>query len=148
MKMTNFVLINLMNTLQVYAEKKLPQKISYAITRNVMNIAREYQIYESQLKKIFDEYSEYMIKDDKGEIKVNRNAIPIVEEIVSKEFNQQIEDLLNIKINVDMYFINSNNFDYEDNGHYDAMSANDIMILQSILCEPEKDKSDNESNKS
>ena len=66
--MTNFVLINLMNTLHAYVEKKLPQKISYAITRNIMNITREYQIYESQLKKIFDEYSEYMIKDDKGEI--------------------------------------------------------------------------------
>lgn len=40
MKMTNLVMVNLMNTLQAYSAKKLPQKISFAITRNLIKISK------------------------------------------------------------------------------------------------------------
>lgn len=137
MKMTNLVLVNLLNTLNLYSVKKLPQKISYAITRNLMQISKEYEVYDAQLKKIFEEYSEHMIKDEKGNVKVNQNGIPLVDAVVSDEFGEQIADLLNIEIDIDMYYINSDVFDYDDKGFYDAMSAQDIMILQSILCKSE-----------
>lgn len=140
MKITNFVLVNIMNTLQGYGEKKLPQKISYAITRNLMKISKEYDVYDTQLKKIFEEYSEHMIKDEDGNVKTNQNGIPIVEASVSDEFGEQIADLLNIEIEIDLHYISQETFDYDDKGIYDAMSAQDIMVLQSILCETESDK--------
>lgn len=135
MKVTNFVLINLMNTLGVYCNKKLPQKISYAITRNMMSISKEYSIYEKQLNLIFANYKSHMIKNENGDIEVNQNGIPIVDDDIKDEFDEQIIDLLNIEINLDMFYIDQDFFNYDDKGIYDVLSAQDIIVLQSVLCE-------------
>lgn len=135
MKITNFVLINFMNALETFRTKKLPQKISYAITKNMLLISDEYKVYETQLQKIFEDYAEYMQKDDAGNISLTQNGLPIVEETVSEEFHKQIEELLGIEIDVDIHPLDFDAFDYDDkNGLYDILSADDMMILQSILC--------------
>ena len=139
MKMTNFTLVNMMNVLQSYSDKKLPQKISFAITRNLMKISKEYSVYDAQLKKLFESYSDHMVKDDNGNMQTYDSGIPIVDDSIKAEFDEQISELLNIEIEVDMYYIDPDVFDYDDKGIYDAMSAQDIMVLQSILC-----KQDNE----
>lgn len=139
MKMTNFTLVNMMNVLQSYSDKKLPQKISFAITRNLMKISKEYGVYDAQLKKLFESYSDHMVKDDDGNVQTYDSGIPIVDDSIKAEFDEQISELLNIEIEVDMYYIDPDVFDYDDKGIYDAMSAQDIMVLQSILC-----KQDNE----
>ena len=139
MKMTNFTLVNMMNVLQSYSDKKLPQKISFAITRNLMKISKEYSVYDAQLKKLFESYSDYMVKDDNGNMQTYDSGIPVVNDSIKPEFDEQIAELLNIEIEVDMYYIDPEVFDYDDKGIYDAMSAQDIMVLQSILC-----KQDNE----
>lgn len=139
MKMTNFTLVNMVNALQNYSDKKLPQKISFAITRNLMKISKEYDVYDSQLKKLFESYSDHMVKDDNGNMQTYDSGIPIVDDSIKAEFDEQISELLNIEIEVDMYYIDPDVFDYDDKGIYDAMSAQDIMVLQSILC-----KQDNE----
>ena len=139
MKMTNFTLVNMVNALQNYSDKKLPQKISFAITRNLIKISKEYDVYDTQLKKLFESYSDHMVKDDEGNIQTYDSGIPIVDDSIKAEFDEQIAELLNIEIEVDMYYIDPEVFDYDDKGIYDAMSAQDIMVLQSILC-----KQDNE----
>lgn len=139
MKMTNFTLVNMVNALQNYSDKKLPQKISFAITRNLIKISKEYDVYDTQLKKLFESYSDHMVKDDEGNIQTYDSGIPIVDDSIKVEFDEQISELLNIEIEVDMYYIDPDVFDYDDKGIYDAMSAQDIMVLQSILC-----KQDNE----
>ncbi len=139
MKMTNFTMVNIMRALQNYSDRKLPQKISFALTRNLMKVSKEYEAYDTQLKKLFESYSDHMIKDDGGNIQTYDSGIPIVDDSIKAEFNEQISELLNIEIEVDMYYIDPDVFDYDDKGIYDAMSAQDIMVLQSILC-----KQDNE----
>lgn len=139
MKMTNLVMVNLMNTLQAYSTKKLPQKISFAITRNLIKISKEYEIYDTQLKKLFETYSDHIIKDKDGNDKTNTNGIPIVDDSVKAEFNEQIKDLLNIEIDLDMYLVDPEIFNYDDKGIYDAMSAQDIIVLQSVLCDMNKE---------
>lgn len=139
MKMTNLVMVNLMNTLQAYGTKKLPQKISFAITRNLMKISKEYEAYDSQLKKLFESYSDHIIKDEDGNNKINASGIPIVDDSVKTEFNEQIKDLLDIEIDIDIYLIDPEIFNYDDKGIYDAMSAQDIIVLQSVLCDMNKE---------
>lgn len=134
MKMTNLVMINVMNTLQAYSNKKLPQKISFAITRNLMKISKEYESYNTQLEKIFGMYSDHTLKDEEGNVIKTPNGVPAVDDTVKEEYNEQIRDLLNIDIDIDLHQIDPETFDYDDKGIYDAMSAHDIIILQSILC--------------
>ena len=70
MKTNNFIIINLLNVLNGYGNKRLPQKISYAITRNLMVIEKEY-------KKYID-------------AKVNSADVNVVSNVVSKDNKENI----------------------------------------------------------
>jgi len=140
MKITNFNLLNLIRTLNFYADKKLPQKISYAITRNIILLQKDCAYYEKSLNKLFSDYDHYIVKDENGNIMKNDRGVPITEDKVSDEFNEELENLLNIELEIVLYNIPENVFDYEDNGErYDTLSATDIMNLQAILCKHEGD---------
>ncbi len=135
MKITNFNLINIIKMLDNYVEKKLPQKISYAITRNFDIFKNNYGYYEKSLNKLFSKYDKYITKDDNNIIIFNDAGIPIIENSKSKEFNEELANLLNIEIEINPYYIPENSFDYEDNkNRYDSLSALDIINLQSVLC--------------
>lgn len=134
MKIQNYALINILNVLGYFASYKLPQKISYAITRNTMILSKEYAVYDAELRKIFKQYDEYIIKDDEGNARLNQSGIPLVEPSVMEEFNNAIAELLNIEIEVELYPVDESVFEYDDDERYSALSANEIMELQSILC--------------
>lgn len=134
MKVTNFGVVGILNQLNKYSERKLPQKISYAITRNIILATNEYKIYEVQLNKLMEEYSGYMIKDEFGNLKINDAGIPEVEEAVKKEYYEKLAELLNVEIDMNIYTIGESAFNYEDNEKYDNLSPNEIIQLQSILC--------------
>lgn len=135
MKVKNIDLVAIMNKLDSYGVKKLPQRISYAITRNLTIVSNEYAIYEKALKKIFESYESDMVKDGNGNVKYSKAGVPIVNDSVSVEFNREISELISIEVDIDFYNIPKDVFDYSDEtGRYDAMSARDIMILESILC--------------
>ena len=140
MKITNMRLVNIANTLEYYMKKKLPQKISYAITKNMIVVSSEYKIYNEQLQKLFADFDEHIEKDEEGNMKVNGNGIPLVDKSVSEDFYKELSDLLNIVVDVNFYYIDQEVFDYEDNDRYDPLSAADIINLQAIICKPEENK--------
>lgn len=136
MKITNFDLVNIANMLEHFGGLKLPQRISYAITKNSMIISKEYKVYEAELKKIFSQYDTHLLRDDKDEIRYNSMGIPLIEAEYMTEFNEHISELLNIELNVEFYHIPDSVFEYDDiSGKYDALSAKDIIALQNVLCE-------------
>ena len=143
MRMRNIELIIISNNLEKYKDKKLPQKISYAITKNNMLIMQEQKIYLEEFNKIIKEYDEYIIKDTDGQMKLNTNGIPMVKSEVEKEYMQKVNDLLNIEFDIDLFTISEECFNYDDTiGKYDVLSPSEIMFLQSFLC-----KTENESDK-
>ncbi len=134
MKVNNYFLINMMNTLNAYAEKKLPQKINYAIIRNLLILQKEVEIYENQLKKILDEYTEHFVKDEEGNVIHSDSGLPVVSEEVHNDFYEQVNELLNIEIDVNMYYVKEEVFDYEERDYHDPLTGKDILVLQSIIC--------------
>lgn len=137
MKITNYVLTNLLISLEKYSEKKLPQRISYAIVKNMVSLSKEYSVYERQLQTLLKQYDSHIKKDEHGQIMTTQGGIPIVDDDASNEFNEQLGELLSIEIDVDMYYISEDVFDYDNNGIYDPLSAHDIVTLQSLLCKNE-----------
>lgn len=134
MKMTNGILVNLLNTLGSYNEYKLPQKIGYAITKNMMAIQKEYSVYEKQMKKIFENFKEYTLKDDDGNLLFEENGLPKIEQDHLSDFIKEMNELLSIEVDIELYHVDESVFDFEDSARFDPLSPNDIMILQSILC--------------
>ena len=135
MILKNKDILTRVNILNGYCTKRFPQRISYAITRNVMIFSDEIESYNKQLKKILDSYKEYYVKDDKGEPQIDKaSGLPVIMPEHSNDFMQEVMELLEIEIDVKPYFINESLFDYDDE-KYDTMSAIDIINLQSVLCD-------------
>lgn len=137
MKMTNMVLVNLINTLGSYSTYKLPQKISYAITKNIMTIQKEYNVYEQQMKKIFEDFDQYTLKDENDNPLFEENGLPKIQQEHQDEFIKEMNELLKIEVDIALYYVDSTVFDYEDSPRFDPLTPNDIMMLQSILCKQE-----------
>ena len=140
--LTNFDMIQILNILSQYENKKLPQRISYAIVKNSTAISSEYQIYKTQLEKIIKELrdNDKVVLDEDGEMKVTEQGLPMVKEEYAKEFQENLTELLNLQVDVDVFFIDEEVFNYEDSSRYDAMSATDIFNLKLVLCDNEKSK--------
>lgn len=138
MKIKNVELVSVAQTLDLFAEKYLPQKISYAITRNITMIGSDLQCYSKSLDKILKTYNDFVVKDDKGKIVKLPIGVPKVDDKHIEEYLKEINELLNIEVDIDFYTIDDDLFDYEDN-KYDPMSAKDILALQKILCKQKGD---------
>lgn len=140
MKMKNQKVINTINLLDSFSEKKLPQKISYAIIKNILLLKNEYSIINTGLEKIFNQYKDYFIVNDNNELIRNRNGIPALsDENKKEEMYTQLSELLNIEIEIPIYTISLDYFNYDDNNIYDVLTPQDIMTLSSILCDITKE---------
>lgn len=138
MKVTNMDLLTYVNILNKYADKKLPQKISYAITKNLMGLNEDFECYSKELNKVLSHYEDYFQKDENGELKVNESLIPILtDKDKTKEMVDELNELLAIEIDVNLYTISENVFDYEDD-KYDSLSGLELFDLISVLCNKEE----------
>ena len=138
MKITNIELLTYVNILNKYADKKLPQKISYAITKNIIGLESDFKCYSEELDKVLSHYKDYFQKDENGEIKVNDSQIPILtDKDKTKEMVDELNELLAIEIDIDLYTIAEDVFDYEDD-KYDSLSGLEIFDLMSVLCNKEE----------
>ena len=135
-KITNAILISFIKILDGVSKKKMPQKISYAITKNIINLSKEYECYETELNKIFNEYSNNFVLDDNGNKTLDVNGIPIVQDNVKENYFNSLNNLLNLDIEVSIYTIDDKYFDYDDlDGRYDVLSPIEMIQLQNIICD-------------
>lgn len=139
MKVKNIELVSISQTLEKYASYKLPQKISYAITRNAINIQNDLDCYNKSINKTFEKYDAYILKDEDGKYKFGESGIPLVQKEQADNYAKDISELLNIEIEINLFTIDISEFDYEDSDRYDVLSAMDIIRLQSVLCKKDKE---------
>lgn len=134
MKIKNIDLVQYDNALAQYANKKLPQRISYAITKNMIIVSKEIEAYRKSLEKIIDSYDEFIEKGNDGERVMLPIGVPKVDATHMTDYMNDINELLAIDVSIELYHISEEVFDYEDSDRYDALSAADIINLQKILC--------------
>lgn len=143
MKLRNHVINTTINILSQYAETKLPYKVKYAIGKNMQKMTMEYQFYEKQLKELFDEFGK---KDSTGELLMNGN-LPEIEPDNTAIFEKELSDLLNIEVTIDnLHFISEEDLYYEDNDNFEVLTIKQITELASILCAPEEEKTNDETD--
>ena len=134
MKMTNAQIINMLNAINGFTERKLPQKISYAISKNHIALENEYKVYQEALSKLIKNYEEYFIKDENGEIQFMQNGIPKINSPHDNEFTEELAELLSVETEIDIYRISEELFDY-DNPKFDPLSPSEIEMLIKLLCD-------------
>lgn len=133
MNVRNRDIIDILNVLDRYCGMKLPQHLNYAITRNIIVAQSKYYLYTDELKKILDKYKDDMVRDENGEIKINSKGAPIVKDEIYPEYKKELDELLAKEIDLDIYRVSLDEFNYSDNGgQYDLLTAKDILSLQFI----------------
>lgn len=145
MKYKNIEVVNIVNFLNSISEKKLPQKISYAIMRNTSNFQKECNYYEQALKKILEGYKDFFVKKSDDELVMTSIGVPLVDNKHMKEYMEEIQELLDIEIEIQIYKIDSKDFDYEDpNGKYDVLTVKELLQLTNLFCKEDKQNNDSE----
>lgn len=145
MKITNIGILEVNSFLTQYEEKKLPQKIAFAIMKNLSIYANEQKFYQDALQKILQKYEEYYEKDEEGQVKTLDNGLPMISQEHNKDFYEEINELLMVETEIKPYYINKEVFEYEDEaGRYDTLSAKEMFLLMSVLCKPEEEEKEAE----
>lgn len=134
MKCKNIEIINMMNFLTNMSDKKLPQKIGYAIVRNLSMMKHEYDIYVESLSSLIKNYKEHIVNDKNGNQIFMDVGVPMVDDSVKDEYIKELNDLLSIEVDIEIFKIPEEVFDY-DGEKYDALSVKEIMLLIDIFCE-------------
>lgn len=141
MTITNFDLIQIYNLLESCGSKKFPQKISFAITKNLIDLKAEVDIYQQALQKLFQSYDSVIIKKEDGTPELNEQGVPKVKEEERVNFEHDLLDLLNTEVDIKFYQIDQELFNYDDD-RFDILTPQDMFNLQKVLCKQEK-KEDN-----
>ena len=145
MKYKNIEVVSIVNFLNSIYEKKLPQKISYAIMRNTSNFQKECNYYEQALKKILEGYKDFFVKKSDDELVMTSIGVPLVDNKHMKEYTEEIQELLDIEVEIQIYKIDSKDFDYEDpNGKYDVLTVKELLQLTNLFCKEDKQNNDSE----
>ena len=137
MKLKNIDIIGIISSLHDFSQKKLPQKVSYAITKNQLKLDREIECYQTELQKLFSKYNDHISKDENGEYINNSQGIPEFKEesvVERNEFIGELNELLSIENDVDLYLVDDELLNYDDNGVYDVLTPSEISYLYRVLC--------------
>lgn len=134
LQVTNFELVQIANLIKELENKRLPQKLSYAIMKSIINISKEVEIYTKQLNAIIEAYKEEskLVLDNKGEIVFENNGIPKVKTEFVEEFAKELDELLNFKVTVEVSSFSEEMFDYEEENRYDVLTPSEMIVLMTL----------------
>ena len=107
--------------------KKLPIKLSYAISKNMTTLEDEAKVIDDNRIKLAQTYAE---KNEDGSPKVINNSY-VIDDIES--FNKELSEYYKTEIDIDICKVNSSILDKLDDPKYDVLSPSEIMVLQFML---------------
>ena len=123
MKLKNRDIVSFINGCAALKEKKLPIKIGYAINRNIIALTEAAEAYNMAREKIIKEYAE---KDSKGELVIRDDCYVFKDK---QAFNKDLEELLDIDTEVNLYAISEKDIEKCDDSRYDALTLADLDTL-------------------
>lgn len=111
MKLTNRKIVNDSNFLATLTQKQLPVKVSYAIAKNISKIENELKIYNIERQKLIDKYC---VKDEEGNNVIDENNQLIIADENMTDWNNAINELLDIEVEIDIHKFNINDLMYSN----------------------------------
>lgn len=124
-------------TISSITSKKLPIKLSYAISKNMVVLESEAKVIDDNRIKLAQTYAE---KNEDGSPKVINNSY-VIDDIES--FNKELSEYYKSETNIEVCKIDSNELDKLDDPRYDVLSPSEIMALQFMLEDGVSDTAEN-----
>lgn len=107
MKITNRKLVEGIGLIRQVAQKQLPVKVSYTLSRNIDHIESNLKPYEKERQKLLDKYVE---KDEHGKPAMGPDGISVKfkDDAAEAGWKKDIDELLGIEADVDIRKIKLN----------------------------------------
>lgn len=122
-KLTNKEILEKVNVLGEISSRKLPVKVSYAISKNISKVERELKHYNKERQKLIEEYC---LKEDDGTLKITDRNYDIDPERL-EDFNKEINELQEIEVEMDIH-----KFNIELLNSYE-MSPGELMCIDFMI---------------
>lgn len=106
------------------AVKRLPAKLSYAISKNMTMLEKEVKLIDDNRIKLAQTYAE---KNEDGTPKIVENSF-VISDIES--FNRELMEYYKAETDVEVCKVNPSELDKLDDPRYDALSPAEIKSLQ------------------
>lgn len=136
MKFTNYTILNMLAFLEQAQTKNFPQKIQFAIIKNIKTLAKEREVYQEALSKILEKHSENFVIAD-GAVQYEQNGFPKINtEENQLKFYTDVQELLDIEVEINLYKVDDELLNY-DSERYDTLSGNELFNLMTIICNEE-----------
>lgn len=130
-KLTLAEVNSLFPALSVLTKKKLPVRISYALSRNVERLKSEYELYEKGRLELVNKYCE---KDEQGQPIIEGNHFKF-EGTNMQEFNNEFQEYLTTEIDFNVYKVDESELFKLEDERYDVLTGEELGVLQFIIKE-------------
>ncbi|MDO5402987.1 MAG: hypothetical protein Q4F11_06065 [Eubacteriales bacterium] len=121
---------NMVTVLQSVMKKKLPVKLSYAVSKNVKTLTSECEnLYEQRIKILNDSSS----KDDKGNPVIKDNQYVFNSDDEKSGAIKAITELLNTEVDVEIMNISMNDVEKCDEAKYDALTGIELDEVMKMV---------------
>ena len=137
---TNYDIIQILNLSKQFENKRFPQKISYAVMKNLITLTSESEVYTKQLQALQNKYKEAdkFILDKNGEPMMNENGIPLPKKEYEKDFFEELAELLNFEVELELYTVSEDALNYDDTDKYDVLTPVEMLTIMKLICTDEK----------
>lgn len=132
MKLTLREITNKYQALKTLIDKKMPARLSYAISRNLVTIEEETKNIDDSRIKIAETYAE---KNEDGTCKIIGNHY-VISDI--EAFNAEIENFYNTEIEINICVIDSYEINKLEDPRYDVLTPSEITTLDFMLIDNQK----------
>lgn len=127
MKMTLAEVRMRQQSLAEIAGKKMPEKLGYAVTKNLIKFQEEIEIIEKRRVQLAESYAK---KDEAGNPVVKENAYEM-EDMTS--FENDFKELLAEEVEIDIRTVPASVLEKLDEERYDALSPAEMMVLDFMI---------------
>lgn len=114
----------------VISSKKLPIKLSYAISKNLSVLEKEANLIDDNRIKLAEAYAE---KNPDGTPIIDKNKCYVINEAALPSLNKEIAEYYRTVTSIDICKANIKELDKLEDSRYDALSPAEISALDFML---------------
>ena len=129
MKMKLAEVKNRHQALCMLGNKKLPVKLSYAISKNIMKLQEELEVIEKTRIKLVEQYAE---KDEDGNCKITEDGKYNVGENEQK-LNDEFVEFLNSDVDMDIQLVSESIVESLEDARYDALTPAELISIDFMM---------------
>lgn len=111
------------------SNKKLPNRLAYAIAKNLMKLQDEDDLIEKRRVSIAECYAE---KDELGNAVIEKGAYKFTDEN-KKIFSEEFEEFVTTETDVDVYKVSSDVFELLEDARFDALTPAEMVALDFMI---------------